>query len=158
MTGKEGAIKGQHHKRLAWIVAAGLAIAAVFGFGAFDPHRLDLWHRLTGPEVDGRWIVETIDGRPAPARLELGIRWGEVRGGYDGCNHWGFEQEDRGPGTERMMVSTLQACPEIPGTEGYGAVAMLPATMSLMGDGRLRMTALDYTVELRRADDTESTH
>ena len=148
--------RGQHNPRLAWTVGGAIALAAVLGFGGLTPGGdLDLWHRLTGPEIDGGWIVETIDGKPAPDRLALGIRWGEVTGGYDGCNHWSFDQQDDGEGPDRSIISTLQYCEPVPGTEGYMAVARYTPVTRMIADDRLRMEALGYTVVLRRARDGE---
>ena len=121
--------RSQHHKRLAWLTAAVLGIAATAGLcSVLLPRNDRLIYRLTAPDLDGEWRF--VGPR---ARYMLRIREGEIVGGYDGCNAWGFSQtlDDTG---ERMVVSDAQGCNPKPFHDTYRRFAFGNPHFELEGD------------------------
>ncbi|MBY6216865.1 hypothetical protein [Qipengyuania aquimaris] len=143
---------GQHHRRLAWITAGGLALALVFGIsGVALPPGETLWHLIAAPEEDGGWKFETIDGVDVRKDgYSLGIRWGRIVGFHDGCNGCGFDDELPSGAPDRMLVCTLQACPERPNDILFGRFAYGSPEMEVNGE-RLILTLPGHRAELVRA-------
>lgn len=108
--------------------------------------------RLFAPEEDGGWGALRIDGRPVSSRdYTIFIRDGRVEAGRDGCNSWGYTDDPPGPYGERMIISTLVACPEDdPVRLGYYAVARSGAKPELRPDGTLRLAAPGHEAFFRR--------
>lgn len=95
----------QHHRRLAILTSIGLVVAAVAAASAvLLPPGETLLRLVTAPEVDGEWRFAG-----APGRYTVVIRDGEIVGGFDGCNAWGYSDE-RAPNGKRMVVSDAQGC------------------------------------------------
>ena len=137
-------MKGQHHSRLAWITGIGLLVAALAVFGAFDA-RGDLWHRLAGPDVDGRWKFVVIDGVPVHRRdFVIDIRWGETTGGRDDCNEWGYSG-DRLPNGDRMITTSLAGCQPDQLRDAYYRLVHGNVAWRLRADDRLEAAAAGHT-------------
>ena len=131
---------------------AGLALAAFLGFGGLDPQRLDLWHRLTGPQIDGSWKFQTIDGTSvAQQNFTVEIRWGSITSGRDDCNSWW-----RSSGEGASIVTTLVACEDSALRSVYNKLARGPFTrasaMSLSNPDRLIITNGAHSGTLSRSD------
>ena len=127
--------RGQHHRGLAIVTAAGLGIAALVGLsGVVLPRGESLWHMIAGPEVDGNWRFVSVDGVDvSTGGYTLGILWGKVTGYTDGCNSCGISFEERG--IYHMRTCTLQACEEKP-TDALvrGFFQREPGPMEVVGD------------------------
>ena len=143
--------RGQHHSKLAWITAGGLAVAMVIGIGGIAmPPGETLWHLIAAPEEDGSWRFVRIDGIDVTAEsYSVGIRWGEIVGYHDGCNSCGIS--DEGEGIYHMRTCTLQACAEQPNEQLFRRFLVSDVRMEATGD-RLVMTVPSHRAELVRAD------
>ena len=104
-------MRGQHHKRLAWVTVGGLALAALaVAVDIAIPEGETLWHMIAAPEEDGRWRFATIDGRDVrQEHYTLDVRWGEIAGYHDGCNSCGVTQHDP-DSPYHSRTCTLMAC------------------------------------------------
>lgn len=104
----------QHHRRLAILTSIGLVVAAVAAASAvLLPPGETLLHLATASDVDGEWRFAE-----SPGRYTIVIRDGEIVGGFDGCNAWGFAEERAADGS-RMVVSDAQGCEPQPFDETY---------------------------------------
>lgn len=148
-----GINKGQHHKRLAWITAGGLAVAATAAIADIAlPPGETLWHLIAAPAEDGAWIFETIDGVDVSGDgYSLGIRWGRITGFNDGCNSCGFDDELASGAPNRSLVCTLQACADRPNDILFGRFAYGSPAMAVRGE-RLILTLPGHRAELVRAE------
>ena len=137
----------RRRQRQAGMGLGGLLIALVLVQAGHD---LRVVYRLTAPEVDGSWTAVRIDGRPVPAgEYRISVRDGEVSGGRDACNDWGFD-EPQVEGGPRTITTTLVGCPEDdPVRKAYWALA-LGASPDLREDGTLRLAARGHQALLRR--------
>lgn len=120
---------------LALIVPAlGLAALAMTGRAPRD-----LWEWLHAAPEDGSWAATTLDGRAVGAGDYLvSISRGKVVGGYDGCNGWSYQDEAPDGKGERMIVSTLQACPRERPDQSYWFLVHQPE-VRMLGDGQLQL-------------------
>ncbi|QZD90398.1 hypothetical protein K3148_03115 [Qipengyuania aurantiaca] len=136
--------RGQHHKRLAWVTAAGLGLAAVAGgLGIAMPPGETLWHLIAAPQEDGLWEFKTIDGRDVSlVGYSIRVHWGEVSQWYNGCNYCGTS-DDGG------QICTLQACIERPSDRLYYRFLHGPYTMEVEGD-RMVLTVPGHRAVLQR--------
>ena len=125
--------------------AIGLPVALFVTFA--DPDRL--MSEWFGPPQDGAWIAETLDGERPANRYTLGIRWGRIIGGYDGCNHWSYVESDG----DVARMTTLMACDPRPDI-AYGAVAIDPK-VTMLGEDRMRLEARGHVATFRRMTDAE---
>lgn len=122
--------------------------------GIIDPTgRWRPWTALFAPDEDGSWMVISIDGEPVPhGEYRYGITDGKISGGRDGCNDWGYTDDPPGPDGERMIVSTLQACPEDnPLTRAYRLLTRDPR-MVLAPNGLLHLSGHGHKAVLRRCE------
>lgn len=124
----EGSAVSRTNRRQQFSLTLVLAlIVAAFGMMtlSFSGYRspADLWFSLFSAPHDGSWTAISIDGHPVePERYRIAIRNGEVTGGRDDCNDWGYA-EGRAKNGDRMIVSTAVGCPEDdPTREAYWAV------------------------------------
>ena len=142
--------RGQHHSKLAWITAGGLAVAMVIGIGGIAmPPGETLWHLIAAPEEDGSWRFVRIDGIDVTAEsYSVGIRWGEIVGYHDGCNSCGIS--DEGEGIYHMRTCTLQACAEQPNERLFRRFLTKDVRMEATGD-RLVLTTTGHRAELVRS-------
>jgi len=105
------------------------------------------------PSHDGLWRAETIDGDPVGrSEFLLRVRDGRVVGGKDACNHWGFDfTRPPEPDGTRAIISTLMACPGIPGIPAYWrAIGNGNAVPQLTEEGKLRFRAGGSEIVARR--------
>lgn len=139
--------RGQHHKRLAWVTGVGLGIAAVAGFSdAILPHGETLWHLVAGPEEDGLWEFQSIDGRDVSSvGYSVRVHWGEVGGGYNGCNSCSIAEDG-------ARICTLQACAEHPTDALYRHFIRGPYGMEVDGD-RMILTVPGHRAILYRSSE-----
>ena len=146
--------RGQHHKRLAGFTAAALGIAAIAGFsGLLFPAPETLWHRLTGPEIDGGWRFVSIDGRDVRRNdYSVSILWGRIVAGHDGCNGWGFQDNKPAGSHDREIVSTLVGCPDDPARGAYARFAFGAPEFALTSENRLALTLPGHRAKLVRID------
>ena len=123
----------------ALVLALGAAIAGLFGFRAEEATAL--WD---GPER-GEWQAVQINGQDVRAHgYIVSFENGEIVGGKDGCNNWGFT-DDVDPVTgERMVMSDLMYCPPGPADDAYWSLASGPTEFTLDDTG---------TLEIRNAND-----
>ena len=131
-----------------------LAAALLLGlFGTFQSSRtVQHWTRLFGAEENGSWSALSIDRRPVSSEdYRVSVDGRKVAGGRDGCNDWSY-QEKRDPNGERMIVTTLQACPEDdPVRVAYHVLVHDPqARLELQADGTLRLAAGGHEGLFRR--------
>lgn len=136
------------------LVVSLLAAAFLLGlFGMFQSSRaVQRWLDLFGPEEDGSWAALSIDGRPVSGEdYQLSVDGRKVAGGRDGCNDWHFTGEPDAKG-ERMIFSTLQACPEDdPIRLAYNRLAWdQRARLTVRPDGTLRISARGHEALFRR--------
>lgn len=139
---------------IAMIVALLCGALALATCGIADPTgRWRPWTAMLAPDEDGSWAVVSIDGRPLPPdEYRFGITDGKISGGRDGCNDWSYTDDPPGPDGERMIVSTLQACPEDdPVRQAYRLLTRNPK-IELGADGLLRMTGQGHQAVLRRCE------
>jgi hypothetical protein len=107
---------------------------------------------LSPPEKeDGSWSAVSMDGRPVdPHDYRLAVHQGRIAGGRDGCNDWSFLNEQPAGTRDRMIFSTLQACPDPnPDRDAYAALRHA-GRLQLLADGRLRATAGPHEAIFRR--------
>ena len=106
--------------------------------------------------ADGEWGAITIDGRRvAPGSFNVSVRNGQITGGRDGCNNWGYV-EDQPPASDgsRMIVSDAQGCPETAEQRGYRiAIGMGTPGLAKVPDGNLRIFAGGHEIVARRIKD-----
>ncbi|MWV29201.1 hypothetical protein [Aurantiacibacter rhizosphaerae] len=69
--------------------------------------------------------------------MSIVIADGEVRGGRDGCNYWGYVGEPDPETGERMMESTLAACDQTPAIQAYDSIGHYRAEIELLSENRL---------------------
>lgn len=136
------------------LVALLLVAAFLLGlFSLFQSSRaVQRWMDLFGPKEDGSWSALSIDRRPVSGQdYRVSVDGRKVAGGRDGCNEWSY-QEGRDPNGARMIVQTLQACPEDdPVRLAYYALAHDERTrLSLQPDGTLRLAARGHEGLFRR--------
>jgi hypothetical protein len=108
---------------------------------------------LSATQVDGSWGAVAIDGRRVrPEAYSISIASGAVSGGHDDCNSWSFSDEPPRADGERMIFTTLVACPEDdPIRRAYWALATAPGvTPELRPDGKLRIAARGHEGIFRR--------
>lgn len=136
--------RGQHHKRLAGITAAGLGVALVAGLSsALLPRGETLWHLIAAPHEDGLWEFQSIDSVDvSDVGYSIRIHWGDVSEWYNGCNYCGTS--DHG-----ARVCTLQKCIERPTDRLYRLFLRAPHDVVVDGD-RLVLTVPGHRAELRR--------
>lgn len=134
------------------LLAACLLMLALAFAGYRSPSAL--WHSLFAGPTDGSWTAISIDGKPIePERYRIGIAGGEVAGGRDDCNDWGYaDDEGATEDGDRMIVSTLVGCPEDdPIREAYWALVHAPQ-IQLRPDGKLRVSARGHEAILIRCE------
>jgi hypothetical protein len=123
------------------LLAVGLLLFAlvVAIIGLADPRgRFRLGPSLFGPKEDGDWAALSIDGKAVPPfEFRVAVRDGRVAGGRDGCNDWAYASEPDARG-ERMIETTLQACPENELSRAYHIIAY-DSEARLLPDGRLEL-------------------
>lgn len=105
----------------------------------------------TAADADGDWAVLRIDDAAvAPDSFRVVLRRGEVTGGHDGCNNWGYDESvpPLADGS-RMIVSDAQACPETAQSRAYRMVIAKPAIRSAES-GRLVLSAGGHRLLLER--------
>ena len=121
-----------------------LGIGHAFATGTLKP-------RLLAPEQDGSWGALSIDGRRvSPRDYRLAVADGAVAGGRDGCNDWGFVEDEAGEVGERRIVSTLMECPDgDPARRAFWTLA-LQARLELLPDGTLRLAGHGHEAIFRR--------
>ena len=96
-------------------------------------------------EADGRWLAETIDGRPISGPYAVFIKDGRVAGGHDGCNAWSTTA------ATGLIVADLQECPPTVAQRAYAAaVRGEGSAVALQDDGRLRIDGGGHRVLFRR--------
>jgi hypothetical protein len=132
----------------------GLSLGGLLlGLGAVQAvHSTGAMRRLLAPPEDGAWNAVSLDGRAVAAgEFRIGITDGQVSGGRDGCNEWGFDGEDERTG-ERRIVSTLVGCDESdPARRAYRAVAFAREARPFVGpDGTMRIAARGHEGLFRR--------
>ena len=89
---------------------------------------------------DGRWMVETVDGKPVEEG-EFTIETSDSRivGGYDGCNSW-----SKVPGEPGMVESTLQGCGKSERMLAYDTVSLGDTAQLSLSDGTLMAEAAGH--------------
>ena len=113
-----------------------LALAFSLATGFRDRPLVDWRAWFDGPER-GTWRALTLNGQEVfEEKFLIGIADGAVTGGRDGCNYWGFGEEDAATG-ERSITSTLAACEPTPAMAVYGVLAFGAPEMTLQGESRL---------------------
>lgn len=133
--------------RIGFVLALLLTGLALMLRGIFDPQ--GEWQPFA-PEEDGSWAAVSIDGRPVPpADYRLAIRAGAVAGGRDGCNDWSFTDDPPAANGMRMIVATLQLCPEDPVRTAYRKLAA-PGARITLADGMLRVVGGGHEGLFRR--------
>ena len=142
----------QHHKKLAIVTFAGLALALIVTMaGIALPPGETLWRLVAAPEEDGGWTFVTIDG--ADVREDgysIGIRWSEITGFHNGCNSCGFTDDKPAGSADRPMTCTLVACPPRPHDPLFGRFAFGDPVMRFEGE-RLILSLPGHRAELVRA-------
>ena len=120
----------------ALVAASLLTLASVAGYRLGDITAL--WD---GPER-GDWQAVEINGQYVrPHGYVLRFEHGEIVGGHDGCNSWGFTGDVDPRSGKRMISSDAQACAEGPADRGYWAIASEPTSFKLQDDGRLKIVS-----------------
>jgi hypothetical protein len=101
----------------------------------------------------GTWSVLEIDGSPVePDSFRVQLRAGEVTGGKDGCNNWGYvEGSRRMPDGSRMIESEAQFCPETPQSRAYRSVVVKPE-LTAVGSDRLLLTGGGHRLLVERCE------
>lgn len=142
------------HAQIGFVV---LLLAAAFSLmlaGIIDPRgQWRPWDGLLTADEDGSWAALSIDGRPVdPQQYRIAIADGEVSGGRDGCNSWGYSDEAPDANGERTIVTTLVGCPEDdPVRQAYWRLASA-SRIALLPDGRLRLSADGHEAIFRRCE------
>ena len=136
--------RGQHHKGLAVATACGLGLALLAIVSSIMlPRDETLWHLIAGPEEDGLWQFERIDGRNVSSvGYSVRVHWGELSAWYNGCNYCGTSEDG-------MQVCTLQACVERPYDRLYFRFTRGAPQMRVDGD-RMVLTVPGHRAELVR--------
>lgn len=103
-----------------------------------------------GPER-GNWRAVTIDGLDVfDERMFVTIADGQVQGGRDGCNDWGYTSDADPVTGERMILSTLAGCEETVETIAYRTVAHYRADVALIEPDTLRLRFGEVSGEFTR--------
>ena len=142
--------RGQHNKWLAWMTAAGLGIAAFAGLGGvLMPQGETLWHLIAGPEEDGLWRFQAIDGTDVShVGYSIRLHWETMSEWYDGCNYCGSSEDG-------ARICTLQACIERPTDRLYRLFLRGPHELSVEGD-RMVLSVPGHRAVLRRFAEKQS--
>ncbi|WP_340588917.1 hypothetical protein [Erythrobacter alti] len=113
--------------------------------------RLPEWRAwFDGPER-GTWRAVTIDGLDvSDERMHIVVAEGEIRGGRDGCNYWGYSSEPDPQTGERMTTTTLAACPDTPKLRAYDAIGHFRSDLRLLAEDRLEVSYRGTTGIFRR--------
>ena len=107
--------------------------------------------RIFAAEEDGGWGAVIIDGRPVSAEdYRIAVKGGEVVGGYDGCNSWGYTDDPLGPDGSRMIVSTLVECPDDRVRRAYWTLRSRGTALELRPDGSLRLAGRGHEAIFQR--------
>lgn len=130
------------------MMAAAIVLFALSLAGYRSP--ADIWRALTAAPEDGDWTAISIDGRPVePERYRITLVQKKVLGGRDDCNDWSYDDQRDKPG-ERMIVSTLVACPENDSRrEAYWAIAN-NSTVTLRPDDKLLISGQGHSALMVR--------
>jgi hypothetical protein len=138
-----------------WMAVAGLVVAWFLIIRAFVAPDVTTWSWPFVPKEDGYWRAMTIDERDVsgPQRYTLLIDGGQIRGGYDGCNNWGFNTS---PSGERGVTSDAREC-LVPGDATYSVLAKAEARMTLLPNGSLLVEAAGHSGLFRRVARTGDT-
>ena len=131
------------------LMLAALGMAALGIAGKRPP---DLWEWLFASPEDGTWVANSFDGRPvAPNYYLISVRRGQVVGGYDDCNGWSYQDEKPGRKVERMIISTLQECPEGTRDRIYWLLVHAPK-IDLLGDEQLQLSRAGHVGHFSRCE------
>ena len=126
--------------------AAMLMLASQIGFTSMA----DAWDNAFGPKVNGSWRAVSLDGQSVTSDDYLiVVKRGKVVGGYDHCNGWSFDDEGPGPNGDRMVTSTLVACPETDARIVYHILAYGPR-FELVSERELRLSRRCHSGLFRR--------
>ncbi len=102
--------------------------------------RIDWRAWFDGPER-GTWRAITIGGLDvADERMSIAVADGEIRGGRDGCNYWGYSGAPDPETGDREITSTLAACEETPALQAYDAIGHYRADLRLVSEDRLEVS------------------
>ena len=139
-----GTPRGQHHKGLAGVTLAGLAVATVLAIGGIAiPQGETVWHLIAAPEVDGLWQFVSIDGVDVrEANYSMGLRWGKIISWNNGCNACGW-------GDDGERICTLALCIERPSDRLFQLWPRSRPAIRIKGD-RLFLTIPGHRAELVR--------
>ncbi|MGB3795616.1 MAG: hypothetical protein WA957_04855 [Alteraurantiacibacter sp.] len=114
-----------------------LFIAALGFAGVRGPD----WRAWFDGSERGTWRAVEIDGLDVrQERMSIVVADGEIRGGRDGCNYWGYAGEPDPVTGERMMESTLAACIGTPAIKAYNTIGHYRAKIELLSENRLLVT------------------
>ena len=118
----------------ALVAALLLAVAGLFGFRTGD--LTALWD---GPER-GDWLAIRINGQAVGGHSYI-VRFehGDIVGGHDGCNAWGFSDTIDPRTGKRLISSDAQACAEGPVDHAYWSLVSGPTHFTLRDDGLLEI-------------------
>jgi hypothetical protein len=102
---------------------------------------------------DGNWTVLAIDGRPVePDSFRVRLAKGEVTGGRDGCNNWGYVAGAKPlPDGGRMIESDAQYCPETEQSRAYRSVIFEPE-ITPAGSDRLLLSGRGHRLLVARCE------
>ena len=142
----------QHSKRLALLAAAVLATGWALALASAVRPAGVSWRWPFDPAEDGGWQAVSLDGKlvPPTVRYAVGIRDRKVRGGYDGCNSWGFQDENPLSNGDWTIISTLVECPPLPLEDKYRALAFGQPNPTLLGKDALQLEVREHIGIFRR--------
>ena len=142
---------------LVWLACIALALALMLVLASVVRPTGVSWRWPFDPAEDGGWLAYRLDGKivPSSVRYSLNIRDRLVRGGYDGCNSWGFQDDNPQPNGDRMMTSNLAECSPLPLQENYRAIAFGQPRMKLIDEDMLRLETSGHSGIFRRGVDKD---
>lgn len=128
---------GSFEKWTVRLVVPAIFLALFIAMFSIAGSRVDWRGWFDGPER-GTWRAVTIDGLDVREnRMHVIVADGEIRGGRDGCNYWGYSGEPDPETGERMIETTLAGCVDSPEIRAYNTIGHHLAELRLEGEDRL---------------------
>ncbi|KLI62940.1 hypothetical protein [Aurantiacibacter marinus] len=141
---------GAFEKWTVRLIVPALFIALFSAMFSVAGPRVDWRAWFDGPER-GTWRAIMIGGLDVAAeRMSIAVADGEIRGGRDGCNYWGYSGAPDPETGERMISSTMAACEETPALQAYDAIGHYRAELQLVSADRLEVSYRGVTGIFRR--------